>query len=105
MGDTNRMGSTDCCAMTCSECGILTKFTAQWKPCEALNSEDSTAACGFLSRYDQEPFKCDFSKCATGDHWHTEGAAFRNAFGITDEDVAPTAEEDVTLNSAEDSAA
>lgn len=41
--DTNRMGSTNCCAMTCSECGIQSAHTAQWKPCEAMNTDDSTA--------------------------------------------------------------
>lgn len=80
--DTNEMGSTNCCSMTCSQCGIQTAYGALWKECDAMNPDDSTASCGFLSRYSEAPFKCDFSLCAEGDHWHTEGPVFKRAFGI-----------------------
>ena len=79
--DTNRAGSTNCCTMTCSQCGIKANPLAQWKPCTGLNADEQGVSCGFLSRYDPEPFQCDFSLCAVGDHWHPDGNAFKVAFG------------------------
>ena len=80
--DTNREGSTNCCTRTCTECGIEDNPFAKWKPCTSGNAGDSTANCGFLSRYDADAFVCDFSKCAEGDHWHPSGSAYNQFFSI-----------------------
>lgn len=75
--DTNRMGSTNCCTQTCKSCGTEDSAFAQWKPCADVDASNMTASCGFLSRYDSEPFVCDFSKCASGDHWSSDGEAMK----------------------------
>lgn len=75
--DTNRLGSTNCCSETCSSCGTEASPFAKWQPCNSFSAGDQTANCGFLSRYDSEPFVCDFSKCKDGDVWATDGLAFQ----------------------------
>ena len=79
--DTDRQGSTNCCTQTCTACGIEENPFAQWKTCTSGDVESSTANCGFLSRYDDEAFVCDFSLCKEGDHWHPDGEAFKQFFG------------------------
>merc|ERR1712060_554024 len=88
--DTNREGSTNCCTQTCSSCSIKDSPTAQWKQCTALDADTKSASCGFLSRYDQESFQCDFEKCEEGDHWHTEGEAYNMAFTSVPSEEAPS---------------
>jgi len=81
-------GSIDCCTQTCSGCGTELKHTAKWHSCnlndkgETYDPDDTTATCGFLSRYDSEPITCDFSQCPKGSHWHPDGPAFKKFFGI-----------------------
>merc|ERR1711935_98807 len=76
--DTNGQGSTNCCTRTCKECGIEDNPFAQWKQCSS--GSDSVANCGFLSRYDEKAFVCDFSLCEEGDHWHPNGDAYKKFF-------------------------
>eukprot|EP00547_Thalassionema_nitzschioides_P003455 CAMPEP_0194203566 /NCGR_PEP_ID=MMETSP0156-20130528/3297_1 /TAXON_ID=33649 /ORGANISM="Thalassionema nitzschioides, Strain L26-B" /LENGTH=638 /DNA_ID=CAMNT_0038929339 /DNA_START=510 /DNA_END=2426 /DNA_ORIENTATION=+ len=73
--DTNRLGSTNCCTKTCTECGTELGAHALWKPCTALNG--TVGNCGFLSRYDSAPFQCDFSLCDDGDEWNVDGCPFK----------------------------
>eukprot|EP00980_Cylindrotheca_fusiformis_P018999 scaffold6369_cov99-Cylindrotheca_fusiformis.AAC.3 len=83
--DTNRQGSTNCCTRTCTECGIQDNPFALWKPCTSGNANDQTANCGFLSRYDQEAFVCDFSKCEEDDHWHPSRDPYKKYFKIVED--------------------
>lgn len=76
--DTNRMGSTNCCTHTCSSCGIETSPFVKWHPCNSFDSKSQTANCGFLSRYDDKAFVCDFSKCQDGDPWAAQGQALQH---------------------------
>jgi len=79
---TNREGSTDCCSHQCSTCGIELSPSVMWKPCTAFDGEAKTGKCGYLSRYDQEMFECDFSLCDDDNKWSINGEAFAKAAGI-----------------------
>jgi len=72
--DTNRLGSTNCCTRTCTECGIALASFAKWQSCE--NLDGTVAECGRLSRYDRSPFQCDFSLCGADDAWNTDKCPF-----------------------------
>lgn len=78
--DTNGQGSINCCTKKCTECGIEDNPFAQWKVCTSGDASNSTANCGFLSRYDEKAFVCDFSLCKEGDHWHPDGDAYKKFF-------------------------
>ena len=100
--DTNKEGSTNCCSNTCVGCGIQDNPLAQWKECTALNASDSSASCGFLSRYDRDPFLCDFKKCAEDDHWHPSGEAYKKAFGISTSDGSSSTTDPTTTSENND---
>jgi hypothetical protein len=72
--DTNRLGSTNCCSRTCTECGTALGPYVLWKPCE--NLDGTTADCGLLSRYDRAPFQCDFSLCEDEETWNVDKCPF-----------------------------
>lgn len=82
--DTNGLGSTNCCSMTCSECGIEASPFVSWQACNSFDPDTQTSNCGFLSRYDDAPFVCDFTLCGDDDTWSTKGAAFKLFTGDTD---------------------
>ncbi len=81
--DVNGMGSKECCKHKCTSCGTEMSARALWKPCTALDADGKTGTCGFLGRYDQTPYECDFSKCEENDYWYTEGTPFKYAAGIS----------------------
>jgi hypothetical protein len=93
--DTNRMGSINCCTMTCSECGTEASPFAKWQPCNSFNSETQSSNCGFLSRYDEAAFACDFSLCDADDVWNTDGVAFRQWTGDSEENVGSNVDSSV----------
>jgi hypothetical protein len=81
--DTNgQQGSKNCCTHTCSVCGTELSPFARWKPCTSLDGEGKTGKCGFLSRYDSEPYECDFSLCDSSDYWNPTAKPFRIAAGL-----------------------
>lgn len=80
--DTNGQGSKNCCTHTCSVCGTELSPFASWKPCTSLDGEGKTGKCGFLSRYDSEPYECDFSLCGSSDYWNPAAKPFRLAVGL-----------------------
>lgn len=67
--DVSQNGSTDCCSQTCSSCGSETASGASFEICTSNDPDTMTATCGRLSRYAQEDFVCDFSKCPEDSHW------------------------------------
>jgi len=81
---TNRMGSINCCAHTCSACGSELAPFASWKPCTSLDAESKIGQCGLLSAYDADAYECDFSLCESDDHWTVDGMAFAVATGNGD---------------------
>jgi len=77
--DTNRLGSTNCCTRTCTECGTALSARVLWNPCE--NLDGTVAECGRLSRYDASPFQCDFSLCGDDDTWNVAKCPFTTFAG------------------------
>lgn len=85
--DLSQDGSTDCCSQTCSSCGSELATGAVWEPCTSNDPTTMTATCGRLSRYAQEDFICDFSKCSTGSHWGTGNTPIYLYMGIGPEAI------------------
>jgi len=106
--DISADGSTDCCTQTCSTCGSELSSGAVWEVCTSNVPGTMTASCGRLSRYDQEDFVCDFTKCPEDSYWGMGNEHIYKYMGIESELWKPVSDGDgsiVSVSQDENSAA
>lgn len=80
--DVSQDGPTDCCSQTCSTCGPEIARGASFEMCTSNDPDTMTAKCGRLSRYAQEDFVCDFSKCPENSYWGKNNDAIWKYMGL-----------------------